>query len=295
MSLDDLAPRLAALLDRLDPLLPGPPLPIDWERTLAARWRREGERGWLEPIAPRLDAGLDDLLHVERQKAALVRNTRQFLAGLPANDALLWGPRGTGKSSLVRAILAAHHPRGLRLVEVVRPCLVDLPLVVAALANAGAHRFIVYCDDLTFEREEPGYRALKSVLDGSLLGHGGVLVYATSNRRHLLPETFADAVGTRNVDGEVHHAEAVEERLSLSERFGLWLAFHPFAQQAYLDVVVAAVARLAPGEDFDAARLEAEALRFALLRGSRSGRVAMQFARDWVGAELLARRGDATD
>ena len=219
---------------------------------------------------------------MERQKARLERNTRQFLQGLPANDALLWGARGTGKSSLVRALLGAYAAEGLRLVEVGRDHLLDLPAIAYALRGR-PERFILFCDDLSFAPDESGYRALKAALDGSVAGAGeNMVVYATSNRRHLVPEPAEDNTQAHHVDGELHPGEAVEERISLSERFGLWLAFHPFGQDAYLEMVAGWLRHLGVAED-PAVHRE-EALRFALERGSRSGRVAWQFARARAGA-----------
>jgi hypothetical protein len=227
---------------------------------------------------------LDDLRGIEPQKAELVRNVRQFLAGRPANNVLLWGSRGTGKSSLVKALLNGLAGEGLRLVEVAKDDLVNLPDVVEVLAER-PERFLVFSDDLSFAADEPAYKALKAVLDGSVAAvPDNVLLVATSNRRHLMPEYLTENLEARNVEGEIHHGESVEEKVSLSERFGLWLAFHPFDQDTYLEIVHAWLATLGytPREG-DGTR-EA-ALRWALARGSRSGRVAWQFARDWAGRQ----------
>jgi len=284
---------LDGLVARLEHLVPGPPPPVDWDRYRAFRWRRERGRGFLEAVRHPHRVRLEDLRGVEAQKAALLRNTRQFLAGLPANNALLWGARGTGKSSLVKALLEELWGEGLRLVEVDAHALVDLPDVVAAL-DARAERFILFSDDLSFEAGDPSYKALKAALDGSVAGlPDNVLIYATSNRRHLMPEYFQDNLEARTVDGEIHPGEGVEEKVSLSERFGVWLSFYPFDQEAYLEIATAWVARLGGVEEEpdDPEDLRREALRWALAHGSRSGRSAWQFARDRVGRRGLADPG----
>lgn len=282
--------RAEALVDRIESLLPPAPPPVaDFAAAAAFRWRVRGGRGWLEPVHHRSDVRLSDLRCIDRQRDLLVRNTLQLLAGLPANNALLWGPRGTGKSSLVKALLNEFASRGLRLIEIEREHLVDLPDVVEPL-YARPERFILFCDDLSFEAGDPSYKALKVVLDGSVhRAPDNAVVYATSNRRHLLPERIADNLDARNVDGEIHHGEAVEERISLSERFGLWLAFHPFKQEQYLDIVSHWLERLGAGAELDET-LRREALEWALLHGSRSGRSAWQFAKDRAGRRGL---GDA--
>jgi len=285
----DWAARLERLLDRLEPFLPAPREP-DWQASIAFRWRRQqsvlGRFGALEPVARVAEIGLDDIHHADEAKRLVVRNTRQFVAGLPANNVLLTGARGTGKSSLVRACLHAFAAQGLRLIEVDKDDLVDLPEIVARLHDR-PERFIVFCDDLSFEQGEPGYKAMKSALDGSIATTGDrVLIYATSNRRHLLPEAMRENLEARHQeDGEIHPGDTTEEKVSLSERFGLWVAFYPFRQQAYLDVVAYWLAR--HGLPLDA-QARAQALQFALERGSRSGRVAAQFARDWAGRTLEA-------
>ncbi len=289
---DALVARLDALLVRLEPLLPPPIEPSDWS-AVAYRWRtREylgGSRGRLEPVmrVARIDAA--DLQHVDRQKQALLANTEQFVRGLPANNVLLTGARGTGKSSLIRACLAAFADQGLRLIEVDKRDLVDLPDIVACV-NGRPERFIVFCDDLSFEEGESGYKALKAALDGSVAATGdNVLIYATSNRRHLMPEYMRENLAARyDEDGEVHPGETVEEKISLSERFGLWLSFQPFRQDDYLDIVAHWLRHFGlQQQQIDAGRTEA--LQFALQRGSRSGRVALQFARDYAGRLKLAR------
>jgi predicted AAA+ superfamily ATPase len=281
-----LAGRLAAVLDRLEAVLPAAPEPPDWERYRAFRWRRLGQRGHLQPVRHPHRLRLADLQRIDRQKAALDLNVRQFLAGRPSNHALLWGARGTGKSSLVKAVLNEHVGRGLRLIEVDKHDLLDLPELVEPLFERPEH-FLLYCDDLSFEADDPSYKALKAMLDGSIsAAPDNVLLCVTSNRRHLLPEYLRENEDARLVGGELHHGEAVEEKISLSERFGLWLSFHPFSQDDYLAIVAYWLEQLSyPASLEDAAR--AEALRWALQRGSRSGRVAWQFARDWVGRQGL--------
>ncbi|MEQ8232581.1 MAG: ATP-binding protein [Gammaproteobacteria bacterium] len=281
--------RAERLVERLERLVPGGvPARIDPADAVAWRWRTRGGHGRLEPIRRFNRVRLDDLLHVDRQKQALERNTRQFLAGLPANNALLWGPRGTGKSSLVKALLNDYAPQGLRLVEVDRLDLVDLPDIIDCL-DGDAGRYVIYCDDLSFDDNDATYRALKTVLDGSVLDTpDNVVIYATSNRRHLMPEHQNDNQGARVIDGELHHTEAVEEKISLSERFGLWLSFHPLSQERYLDIAAHWLAAHGARDDDDA---RAAALQWALLHGSRSGRTAYQFARDHAG-RLALEGGD---
>ena len=279
----ELAQRLLKVLDRVEAWLPPEPASVDWSRDVAALWQRNALGGQLMPVAARDGVTMDDLVGVERQKAALLATTRAFLHGRPANHALLWGARGSGKSSLVRALLNTLAPEGLRLIQVDRHDLVGLPGLVQRLRDA-PQRFIVYCDDLSFEGHDDAYKALKSVLDGTLTGPPeNVLLYATSNRRHLLPESLADNQDTRLVDGELHHGDAVEERISLSDRFGLWLAFHPFNQDTYLDACRHWVHHLGSEADWSE-QARVEAVRFATLRGVRSGRAAWQFACQWVGA-----------
>jgi hypothetical protein len=285
--------RIEALMARLEPLLPPPVDPADWS-ALAYRWRTRdyvgGPRGRLEPVTRVARIEATDLQHVERQKEALLANTAQFVRGLPANNVLLTGARGTGKSSLIRACLATFAEQGLRLIEVDKRDLVDLPDIVGCLAGR-PERFIVFCDDLSFEEGESSYKALKAALDGSVAAPGeNVLIYATSNRRHLMPEYMRENLDTRyQEDGEIHPGETVEEKISLSERFGLWLSFHPFRQDDYLDIVGHWLRRFGLS-DAQIAEGRTEALQFALQRGSRSGRVALQFARDFAGRRALAAR-----
>ncbi|RLK51467.1 hypothetical protein DFR31_1408 [Alkalispirillum mobile] len=279
--------RAEQVLDRLEPLLPAD-TEIPWPDVRALRWSREGYRAGLVPVRHPHRIPPEALKGVARQQEALDRNTRQFVRGLPANNALLWGSRGTGKSSLVKSLLTRYGDEGLRLVELDRYHLPDLPLLLEQLAER-PERFILFCDDLSFEADDPGYKALKAALDGSIsVAPENVLIYATSNRRHLLPEYLSENEQSRMVDGEIHHGEAVEEKISLSERFGLWLSFYPFDQEAYLTIVFSWLERLGATVD-DPEAVRAEALRYALGRGSRSGRVAWQFARDYAGRQALAR------
>jgi predicted AAA+ superfamily ATPase len=272
------------LLERLEERLPPAPPPPDWD-CAAQRWRREGGRGWLQGVRRPHGIRLEDLKCMDRQKAEIDRNTEQFVRGRPANNVLLWGSRGTGKSSLVKALLNEYTDRGLRLIEVEKEHLVDLPDIVEHLEGR-PERFLLYCDDLSFEANDASYKSLKAILDGSVAAApDNVLIYATSNRRHLLPEFQRENLEARMVDEEIHHGEGVEEKISLSERFGLWLSFYPFRQEQYLEIVEHWLGRLEVRPPYHEA-LRQEALRWALARGSRSGRVAWQFARDWAGRNL---------
>ncbi|QDQ26104.1 ATP-binding protein [Chitinimonas arctica] len=278
--------RAMGLLDRLEAILPPAANVMDWSAS-AYRWRRKtvlgSAVGWLEPVRHPHGIRLRDLQNVEAQKHELVRNTNQFVAGRPANNMLLTGARGTGKSSLVKAVLNEYADAGLRLVEVEKDELADLADIVAILAPR-PEKFIVFCDDLSFEEGEGGYKALKSVLDGSIAAtSSNILIYATSNRRHLLPEYFDENSQTRHVDGEIHPADVVEEKISLSERFGLWLSFYPFSQDEYLAAVRHWLLEFGVADWSET--MAREALNWALGRGSRSGRVAWQFARDRAGRE----------
>nr|WP_244998722.1 ATP-binding protein [Pseudomonas viridiflava] len=282
--------RADAVLARLEPLLPALREPVDWTQALAARWVREGRSGYLMPLEVSLDMRLSDLIGVDLQRDQLGRNTRQFIDGLPANHALLWGSRGTGKSSLIRALLAEYAASGLRLIEIERDHLGDLPRVVEQLQKL-PQRFVLFCDDLSFESGEGDYRVLKSVLDGSLeQAPDNVLLYATSNRRHLVPEKESDNANWQQVDGELHPSEAVEDKIALSDRFGLWLSFYPFTQDHYLNVVEHWITQLALKSGLSWQRdenLDKAAVRWATGRGNRNGRCAYQFARYWVGLQLL--------
>jgi predicted AAA+ superfamily ATPase len=280
---------VAELVRRVLRLLPAGDEP-DWSTTPAAVWRAEqlGGRLIAHPDIDRI--GLSDLLCIDDQKAALVMNTRQFLAGAPANNALLWGARGTGKSSLVHALLDDYFDQGLRLIEVDKTSLASLPDIALSVREA-PYRFLVFCDDLSFEADDPSYKALKSALEGSIFRSSeNLLIYATSNRRHLLPEYMTDNEQATFRDGELHQSEAVEEKISLSDRFGLWLSFYPFRQDAYLQVAQHWVSVLAAQTKLEAPwgeEARAEALRWALARGVRSGRTAQHFARYWVGRLAL--------
>ena len=282
--------RADAVLARLEPLLPALREPVDWTQALAARWVREGRSGYLMPLEVSLDMRLSDLIGVDLQRDQLGRNTRQFIDGLPANHALLWGSRGTGKSSLIRALLAEYAALGLRLIEIERDHLGDLPRVVEQLQKL-PQRFVLFCDDLSFESGEGDYRVLKSVLDGSLeQAPDNVLLYATSNRRHLVPEKESDNANWQQVDGELHPSEAVEDKIALSDRFGLWLSLYPFTQDHYLNVVEHWITQLALKSGLSWQRdedLDKAAVRWATGRGNRNGRCAYQFARYWVGLQLL--------
>jgi predicted AAA+ superfamily ATPase len=282
-SLARLVARAEVLVDRLEAVLPHPPAAPDWTASTAFRYRRRGAGGRLDPVRHVATIRLASLVEVDAQKEKLVRNTEQFVAGKSANNVLLTGSRGTGKSSLIKACLNEFAPRGLRLIEVDKTDLVDLPDIVDLVAER-PERFVVFCDDLSFDEGEPGYKALKSILDGSVAESSeNVLIYATSNRRHLLPEYMKENLSYRHTeDGEVHPGEVVEEKISLSERFGLWVSFYPFSQDEYLAIVAQWLRFFAVRDDAIAAARQ-ESLVWALERGSRSGRVAYQFARDYAG------------
>jgi predicted AAA+ superfamily ATPase len=275
--------RAEALLGRLECVLPHPLSEPDWAASIAFRYRKRGGSGVIEPVRHVAPIRLGALVEVEPQKERLVRNTEQFVAGYEANNVLLTGARGTGKSSLIKACLNEFAPRGLRLIEVDKTDLVDLPDIVDLVAER-SERFIVFCDDLSFDECEPGYKALKSILDGSVSqSSDNVLIYATSNRRHLLPEYMRENLTYQHTDdGEVHPGEGVEEKISLSERFGLWVSFYPFSQEEYLAIVAQWLRGYGVGAEAIAAARQ-ESLVWALERGSRSGRVAFQFARDYAG------------
>ncbi len=279
--------RAAQLLERIEAILPHPLSAPDWSQSVAWRYcKRSSGHGVLEPVRHIASIGLGDLKEIDPQKEKIQRNTLQFVNGQPANNVLLTGARGTGKSSLIKACLNEYAPRGLRLIEVDKADMVDLPDIVDVVASQ-RERFIVYCDDLSFEEGEPGYKALKSILDGSVAASTpNVLIYATSNRRHLLPEYMKENLTYKHTDdGEVHPGEVVEEKISLSERFGLWVSFYPFTQDEYLAIAAQWLSSFGVKQEaIDAAR--PEALVWALERGSRSGRVAYQFARDYAGRNI---------
>lgn len=281
--------RAEQLMARIESILPQPLAQPDWTASIAFRYRkRSSGHGVIEPVRHVGAMHLDQLKEIEQQKEKIQRNTEQFVRGLPANNVLLTGARGTGKSSLIRACLHTYADQGLRLIEVDKADMVDLPDIVEVVSQR-PEKFIVFCDDLSFEEGEPGYKALKSILDGSVAATTpNVLIYVTSNRRHLLPEYMKDNLSyAPSDDGEIHPGEVVEEKISLSERFGLWVSFYPFSQDEYLTIV----AQWLSSFQVDAAAIEAakpEALVWALERGSRSGRVAFQFARDYAGKHAQA-------
>ena len=274
------------LLTRLETLLPAPPPPTDWKGAIAFRWRKRAGRGLIEAIAHPHRIALSDLQGIDQQKQLVERNTRQFVEGLPANNVLLTGARGTGKSSLIKALLNKFAARGLRLIEVEKHDLIDLAEIVDQI-HARPERFILYCDDLSFEADEPGYKALNVVLDGSIAAASdNVLIYATSNRRHLMPEYMRENLETKYLGDEIHPGETVEEKISLSERFGVWVSFYPFDQDEYLKIVSHWLGHFDANAVLDET-VRQEALQWSLRRGSRSGRVAWQFARDWAGRTTM--------
>ena len=283
-ALERLLHRAEVLMARIEAVLPQPLHAPDWQASVAFRYRkRSSGHGVLEPVRHIGLMALDDLKEIDQQKEKIQRNTLQFLQGLPANNVLLTGARGTGKSSLVKACLNTNAAQGLRLIEVDKHDMMDLPDIIDVVA-ARPEKFMVFCDDLSFDEGEPGYKALKSILDGTVAAASpNVLIYATSNRRHLLPEYMKDNLSyTHTEDGEVHPGEVIEEKISLSERFGLWVSFYPFSQDEYLHIVDQWLQSLGVAKDASA-KAHPEALIWALERGSRSGRVAYQFARDFAG------------
>ncbi len=281
--------RAEALIERVERLLPPDVRAPDFAVQRAFRWRRRSGRGHFQPVLQLHQIRLQDLQGVGRQKALVEQNTRQFVQGLPANNVLLTGARGTGKSSLVKALLNLYAADGLRLIEVEKHDLMDLPDIIEPLAGQ-PFRFILFSDDLSFGADEPGYTSLKAVLDGSVSATpANVLVYATSNRRHLMPEYMRENLETKYLGDEIHPGESVEEKISLSERFGLWVSFYPFDQDEYLSIVRYWLGQYGV-EDADGEEARREALQWALQRGSRSGRIASQFARDWAGRHGISPR-----
>lgn len=283
--LDLVFDRLNELLVKIESLLPEPKQATDFKVATAFRWRKQNQTGYLQPVTHPHQIQLDALQGIDEQKQLIDQNTHQFVLGYPANNVLLTGARGTGKSSLVKALLHQYAASGLRLIEVEKQDLIDLPDIAEQIYQR-PERFILYCDDLSFESHEPGYKALKVILDGSIArASENILVYATSNRRHLMPESMSDNLDTRHIDGDIHPSESIEEKISLSERFGLWLSFYPFDQDQYLEIVRYWLSFYGIQKMTDSVRLEA--LRWALTRGGRSGRIAWQFARDWSGKQKL--------
>lgn len=282
--------QLRRVLTAVEQLLPVPVPRVDWSMTHAANWRRRAGGGYLDPVPEIESMHLDDLLGIDEQKRVVVQNTRQFLAGLPANNTLLWGTRGTGKSSLVRALLHNFAAQGLRVIQVDKDDLIHLPSIVDQIKRE-PYRFILFSDDVSFETGESSYKMLKSALDGSVYAPPeNVLIYVTSNRRHLLPEYESDNRGAMLVNNEIHHGEAVEEKISLSGRFGLWVGFHPFTQDQFLEVARQWVERLCERSG-NRLRWNEDARAAAILwtrqKGDSSGRIALQFANQWVGSTLL--------
>lgn len=282
---DTLCDRLDTLLTRIENVLPARQTESDLDSAIAFRWRKFSNTGYIQPIFSPHNIVLDALQGIDEQKQLIDQNTHQFVLGYPANNVLLTGARGTGKSSLIKALLNKYANKGLRLIEVEKYHLIDLHDIVERVYQR-SERFILYCDDLSFETDEPGYKTLKVVLDGSIaMVSDNVLVYATSNRRHLMPESMRDNLATRDIDAEIHPSEAIEEKISLSERFGLWLSFYPFDQAQYLEIVHYWLTFF--GIQTMTSLVREEALQWALGRGSRSGRVAWQFARNWAGKHQL--------
>ncbi len=288
--------RAESLAARLEKLLPSEAAPTDWKASIAFRWRKHaghrgaGGPGALHPVGQVHRIQLKDLRGIDDQKTLVEQNTRQFVEGYPANNVLLTGARGTGKSSLIKALLTKYAPRGLRLIEVEKQDLVDLPEIVDIICNR-PERFVLYCDDLSFEADEPGYKALKVILDGSVAAASeNCLIYATSNRRHLMPEFMQENLEYKHVGEEIHPGETSEEKVSLSERFGLWVSFYPFDQDEYLNIVAVWLAHFEVAHA-QSPEVQQAALQWSLQRGSRSGRVAWQFARDWAGKKRMKAQG----
>jgi uncharacterized protein len=286
----ELTTQLKQVLSSLQLLLPKPVAEIDWTLCHAANWRRHSFAGYLEPVESIERIVLDDLLGIEEQKLAVEENTLQFLAGYPANNILLWGTRGTGKSSLIRAILNRYADQGLRIVQVDKSDLVHLPDIVDSIKRL-PYRFIIFSDDVSFEVGDSSYKMLKSALDGSVYAPPeNILIYVTSNRRHLLPEYETDNRGAMLVKNEIHHGEAVEEKISLSGRFGLWVGFHPFSQEQYVRVARQWAEKLCAQQDVQLPWTKAaqdEAIQWSYVKGDSSGRIAYQFACLWVGRQML--------
>ena len=287
--LEKILKRVEQVLERFEATLPHKVSAPDWKSSIAFRWRKRGNSGFLQPVVHPHKIGLADLQGIDEQIDLVEKNTRQFIEGLTANNVLLTGARGTGKSSLVKAVLNKFSARGLRLIEVEKQDLIDLPDIVDLVADA-PYKFLLFCDDLSFDADEPGYKALKVVLDGSISATSdNLLIYATSNRRHLMPEYMQENLETKYLGEEIHPGETVEEKISLSERFGLWVSFYPFDQDEYLAIVDYWLGQLGVPEK-ERTKSRNEALQWALTRGSRSGRVAWHFARDYAGSHKVKGR-----
>jgi predicted AAA+ superfamily ATPase len=288
----DVVARLERVLSSVEMLLPKAVAAIDWSTCHAANWRRHSFSGYLEPVRVTDTTTLKELLGVEEQKEIMVNNTRQFLAGLPANNALLWGSRGSGKSSIVKALLNEYAPQGLRFIQVEKEDLIYLSEIFNAVENQ-PYRFILLCDDLTFEVGELSYKMLKSALDGSVYSAPeNVLIYVTSNRRHLLPEYESDHLGGKFVKGELQQSEAMEEKVSLSDRFGIWVAFYAFSQDRYIDAVRLNVEKECEVRKVQipwSSDIERDAIQWSHDKSKRCGRTAYQFAKNWVGKYLLTK------
>lgn len=290
---EELMLQVSELISAVMPLLPEQGGDIDWSVCPVAMWRSRDKEGYLEPILETPAIQLDDLMGVDTQREKLVQNTLQFLAGFPANNVLLSGSRGTGKSSLVQALLNQFFQQGLRVIQVDKQDLSNILHIIDDIRGE-AYRFIIFCDDLSFESDEDGYKSLKSALDGALYAApANVLIYATSNRRHLLPEYLKENAESTVHGGEIHHGEAVEEKISLSDRFGLWLTFYPIPQAVFLETAAHWVANLAARFNVEIPWNEAASkacVQWGMTRGNRSGRSANQFAKHWVGQQLLASK-----
>jgi len=289
---EELKTQLQQVLASVEQLLPKAVEKVDWSQSWAANWRRHSFAGYLEAVNELDSVSLDDLLGIDKQKQILDENTRQFVQGFPSNNVLLWGTRGTGKSTLVRALLNTYADQGLRVIQVDKDDLINLADIFAAIKGE-TYRFIILCDDLSFEPGESSYKVLKSALDGAVYAAPeNIRFYVTSNRRHLLPEYETDNLGFKMVNNELHAGEGVEEKTSLSDRFGLWVPFHLFSQDQYLDLVSQLVKKHAFEHHIDVAvddELLTAALKWSHEKSKRCGRTALQFSRYWVGQQLLKR------